>query len=334
MNGGLEEKSGVSKERIVVIWSRFRYYIEIRNLEKEAGMKKSFHSERREPRQESVMDVFGVHRRVEQAAMPFVAAALPVLAAAAAVDVAAGAVAKAVRTWRNYRPPRWKLLKCPKPEAVEAQWELLRAHRDLIEALRFGGMLLNISQYVDCSAIYGRGKHIVARNPGLKGWLRENCREINYVTAMSYRKLAQTTCQAIGLPEFLPLEWVMPGTEAQDATREINPEHKAGMKLKRKEFLRQIQTCREKLTRLLEGAGNVNRLNAVLDVATQGHRYRVRVKITDADSKAAAERSLDRHLRTALETLQALPPDQAIAQQAALLALLDDLKRQVESRCA
>ncbi len=334
MNGGLEEKSGVSKERIVVIWRRFRYYIEIRNLEKEAGMKKSFHSERREPRQESVMDVFGVHRRVEQAAMPFVAAALPVLAAAAAVDVAAGAVAKAVRTWRNYRPPRWKLLKCPKPEAVEAQWELLRAHRDLIEALRFGGMLLNISQYVDCSAIYGRGKHIVARNPGLKGWLRENCREINYVTAMSYRKLAQTTCQAIGLPEFLPLEWVMPGTEAQDATREINPEHKAGMKLKRKEFLRQIQTCREKLTRLLEGAGNVNRLNAVLDVATQGHRYRVRVKITDADSKAAAERSLDRHLRTALETLQALPPDQAIAQQAALLALLDDLKRQVESRCA
>ena len=89
-------------------------------------MKKSFHSERREPRQESVMDVFGVHRRVEQAAMPFVAAALPVLAAAAAVDVAAGAVAKSVRTWRNYRPPRWKLLKCPKPEAVEAQWELLR----------------------------------------------------------------------------------------------------------------------------------------------------------------------------------------------------------------
>ena len=297
-------------------------------------MKKSFHSERREPRQESVMDVFGVHRRVEQAAMPFVAAALPVLAAAAAVDVAAGAVAKAVRTWRNYRPPRWKLLKCPKPEAVEAQWELLRAHRDLIEALRFGGMLLNISQYVDCSAIYGRGKHIVARNPGLKGWLRENCREINYVTAMSYRKLAQTTCQAIGLPEFLPLEWVMPGTEAQDATREINPEHKAGMKLKRQESLRQIQTCREKLARLLEGAGNVNQLNAALDVATHGHRHRVSVKITDAGSKAEAEQCLDRHLRMALETLQALPPDQSIPRQAVLLALLDDLKRQVESRCA
>ena len=297
-------------------------------------MKGRAHSGKWEPRQESDLLPLSLDRRLERAALPIVAAAVPVLMAAAAVDGAAAAVAKAVRTWRNYRPPRWKLLQCPKPEDVSAQWEKLRARRDPLEALRFGAMLLNVSQYVDCSPIYGRGKHIVARNPGLKGWLREHCREISYVTAMSYRKLAQTTCQAIGLPEFLPLEWVMPGTEAQDATREINPEHKAGMKLKRKEFLRQIQACREKLTRLLEGAGNVNRLNAALDVATQGHRHRVRVKITDADSKAAAERSLDRHLRTALETLQALPPDQAIAQQAALLALLDDLKRQVESRCA
>ena len=297
-------------------------------------MKGRAHSGKWEPRQESDLLPLSLDRRLERAALPIVAAAVPVLMAAAAVDGAAAAVAKAVRTWRNYRPPRWKLLQCPKPEAVVAQWEKLRARRDPLEALRFGAMLLNVSQYVDCSPIYGRGKHIVARNPGLKGWLREHCREISYVTAMSYRKLAQTTCQAIGLPEFLPLEWVMPGTEAEDAARELDPERKAGMKLKRKEFLRQIQACREKLTRLLEGAGNVNRLNAVLDVATHGHRHRVRVKITDADSKAAAERSLDRHLRTALETLQALPPDQAIAQQAALLALLDDLKRQVESRCA
>ena len=297
-------------------------------------MSRNRYAEKREPKQELAGDIFGVHRRIGQAVVPFAIAALPAVAVTAATGVAAAAVAKAVRTWRNFRPPRWKLLKCPNPETVCAQWARMRPGRDPLEALRFGAMLLNVSQYVDCSPIYGRGKHIVARNPGLKGWLREHCREISYVTAMSYRKLAQTTCQAIGLPEFLPLEWVMPGTEAEDAARELDPERKAGMKLKRKEFLRQIQACREKLTRLLEGAGNVNRLNAVLDVATQGHRYRVRVKITDADSKAAAERSLDRHLRTALETLQALPPDQAIAQQAALLALLDDLKRQVESRCA
>ena len=297
-------------------------------------MSRNRYAEKREPKQELAGDIFGVHRRIGQAVVPFAIAALPAVAVTAATGVAAAAVAKAVRTWRNFRPPRWKLLQCPKPETVCAQWARMRPGRDPLEALRFGAMLLNVSQYVDCSPIYGRGKHIVARNPGLKGWLRENCRGINYVTAMSYRKLAQTTCQAIGLPEFLPLEWVMPGTEAEDATRELNPEHKTGMNLKRKEFLRQIQTCREKLTRLLEGAGNVNRFNAVLDVATLGHRHRGSVKITDADSKAATVRCLDRHLRMALETLQTLPPEQAIDRQTSLLALLEDLKRQIESRCA
>ncbi len=275
-----------------------------------------------------------VQRTLDNLTLVSVGASLPVVVPVGAAVLGAAAVAKSVRTWRNYRPPRWKLLRCPKSEAVSAQWQRMRKRRDPLEALRFGAMLLNVSQHVDCSPIYGRGKHIVARNPGLKGWLRENCREIAYVTAMSYRKLAEVTCQAIGLPEFLPLDWVLPGTEAQDATRELNPEHKAGMKLKRKDFLRQIQTCREKLSRLLEGAGNVNQLNAALDVATHGHRHRVCVKITDAASKAAAERCLGRHIRTALETVQALPPDQSLAGQESLLALLDDLKRQLESRCA
>ena len=139
-------------------------------------MNRNQHGEKQVPRQDLAGDVFGFHRRLGQAAVPFVAAALPAVAVAAGAGVAAVAAVKAVRRWRNYRPPR---------------------------------------------------------NPGLKGWLRENCREINYVTTMSYRKLAQTTCQAIGLPEFLPLEWVMPGTGAEDATRELDPEHKAGMKLKR-----------------------------------------------------------------------------------------------------
>ena len=292
------------------------------------------HGEKWEPQQESAGDIFGLHRRVGQAVVPFAVAALPAVAVAAGAGMAAVAAVKAVRTWRNYRPPRWKLIKCPKPEAVSAQWVRMRSGRDPLEALKFGAMLLNVSQYVDCSPIYGRGKHIVARNPGLKGWLRENCSEINYVTAMSYRKFAQTACQTISLPEFLPLEWVMPGTENEDATREFNPERKSGMNLKRKEFLRQIQTCREKLARLLEGAGNVNRFNAALDAVTHGHRHRVSVKITGAYTKAAAEQCLNRHLKMALEAIQALPSEQVIDRKAALLALFDDLKRQVESRCA
>src|SRR5574344_53637 len=118
-------------------------------------------------------------------------AALPVIAAGALAVGGAAAAAQAMRTWRNYRPPRWKLLRCPSPEAVSALWQAAHRRRDPLAALRFGALLLNVSQHVDCSPIYGRGKHIVARNPGLKGWLRENCPEIVYVTAMSYRKLAE-----------------------------------------------------------------------------------------------------------------------------------------------
>ena len=261
-------------------------------------------------------------------------AALPVIAAGALAVGGAAAAAKAVRTWRNYRPPRWKLLKCPSPEAVSALWQAAHRRRDPLAALRFGALLLNVSQHVDCSPIYGRGKHIVARNPGLKGWLRENCPEIVYVTAMSYRKLAEVACQAIGLPEFLPLDWVLPGTEAQDAAREFNPEKKFGMKLKRAEFLRQIRERREKLARLLAGAGSMNQFYAALDVTVCGRRHRIVRKITDVDSRARAERNLVRNLRTALETLESLPQDRRVAGQTTLLALLDDLKRRLESRSA
>ena len=297
-------------------------------------MTRKLYSKKREPEQSSPLIVPAVECRLKQVEALALVAALPALVAGGAAVRGAVAVTKAVRTWRNYRPPRWKLQKCPTPKAMNVQWETLRERRDPLAALRFGAMLLNITQYVDCSPIYGRGKHIVARNPGMKGWLREHCPEINYVTAMSYRKLAQTTCQAIGLPEFLPLEWVMPDTEALDAAREFNPEKKAGMKLKRRDFLRQIQTCRDKLAHLLDCAGNVNQLNAALDAKTNGHRHRTSIKITDAKSRAAAERNLDRYLRTALEMLQALPPDQSVARQRALLSLLDDLKRQVETRTA
>ena len=261
-------------------------------------------------------------------------AALPVIAAGALAVGGAAAAARAMRTWRNYRPPRWKLLKCPSPEAVSALWQAAHRRRDPLATLRFGALLLNVSQHVDCSPIYGRGKHIVARNPGLKGWLRENCPEIVYVTAMSYRKLAEVACRAIGLPEFLPLDWVLPGTEAQDAAREFNPEKKFGMKLKRAEFLRQIRERREKLARLLAGAGSMNQFYAALDVAVCGRRHRIVRKITDVDSRARAERNLVRNLRTALETLESLPQDRRVAGQTTLLALLDDLKRRLESRSA
>ncbi len=46
------------------------------------------------------------------------------------------------------------------------------------------------------------------------------------MTAMSYRKLAEITCKVIRLPEFIPLDWVMLGTESMDEQRELNPDNK------------------------------------------------------------------------------------------------------------
>ena len=78
----------------------------------------------------------------------------------------------------------------------------------------------------------------------------------------------------------------------------------------------------------------MNQFYAALDVAVCGRRHRIVRKITDVDSRARAERNLVRNLRTALETLESLPQDRRVAGQTTLLALLDDLKRRLESRSA
>ncbi len=243
------------------------------------------------------------------------------------VKAASKATSKAVKKWRNYRPPRWKLLKCPGAEDVNAQWEALKESRDPVDALKFGAMLLNVSQYVDCSPIYGKGKHIVARNPGLKGWLRENCSELGYASVMLYRKLAEVTCQAIKLPEFIPLEWVLPGTESLDASRDLNPEQKLSIKLGRHKLISQIRECRKRLCKMLGRADNVNQLCAELDAVTGGHRYR-------APALTRAERSVGNNLRTALYTLRAVPEVKTPPGGSGIKTVLDDLRRHIEQRSA
>ena len=243
------------------------------------------------------------------------------------VNKAAGAIKK----WTNYRPARYKLLDCPKPEAVLAQWSIIQHHRNVVEALRFGAMLLNVTQYVDCSLIYGRGKHIVARNPGLKGWLRSECTGITYVTAMSYRKLAEITCKAIRLPEFIPLDWVMPRTESMDEQRELNPENKFGGKLKRHEILRQIKACREELGKLLEGVSNVNQLFAKLDQQTHEHRHRLHVKIMEGATKEEAGSILKRRLQSALDLAKAMPASFTHDEGQVLIRLLRELQEKIQT---
>ena len=244
------------------------------------------------------------------------------------------AVTLAVKKWNTYRPARYKLMPCPEADAVQKQWIQMKNRRDVLDVVRFGAMLLNVSQYVDCSPIYGRGKHIVARNPGLKGWLKSSCPEINYVTAMTYRKAAELVCKAIKLPEFIPLEWVLPGTEAMDKGRELNPESKLSIKLKQKDILLQIGDCRSKLKTLLDGVANLNQLFAALDAISQGHRCRKRIKITEASTPEVATQSVLQHLKSAYQIVQSLDPDVSLEKADALLRLLLDLKDKIESRPA
>jgi len=198
-----------------------------------------------------------------------------VVETAGAVGRAGKSAAKSIKQWKNYRPPRYRLLSCPTPAEVMEQWHKVRGQRNPLEALKFGAMLLNITQYVDASPIYNAHGRVVARNPGVKGWLKEHCEEINYVTAMGYRKFAEKVTQVIQLPEYMPLEWVLPGTESLDKTRNLNPENQRFFKIKAREMLGFIATCRQRLGALLADARSVNQVYGRIDLLTGSRRQRV-----------------------------------------------------------
>ena len=102
---------------------------------------------RREPRQAPPLETKRFVRGLDQVVSLAAVAALPAVVAGAVAAKGVDVAAKAVRNWRNYLPPRWRLLACPKPEEVSAQWQSTRGRRDPLMALRFGALLLNVSQY-------------------------------------------------------------------------------------------------------------------------------------------------------------------------------------------
>ena len=56
--------------------------------------------------------------------------------------------------------------------------------------LKFGEMMIELDNYVDNSFVFDDAGDIVARHPGMKGFLSEHCPHIGYKTAMRYRILA------------------------------------------------------------------------------------------------------------------------------------------------
>ena len=86
----------------------------------------------------------------------------------------------------------------PTGEEVARQWD--RTHDSPGEMVRFGLMLLEVEGATDSSVIMGENEDgervIVGRNPGVRGWLAENCPHIGYKTAMRYKSLARKALQA------------------------------------------------------------------------------------------------------------------------------------------
>ena len=103
----------------------------------------------------------------------------------------------------------------PTPEDIEDVWDLYP--RTLPARLRIGSRLADLEPTLDSRFLFKKtrngSRRIVARQPGLKGWMRKNVPAVKYSTAMHYTKLATRLRQLIGLDPRIPLEWLLPGDE-------------------------------------------------------------------------------------------------------------------------
>lgn len=93
---------------------------------------------------------------------------------------------------------------CPKPEDLLAQYA--RARTGVREALQFGSMLCDLEAFCDNSLLRNADGEIVGRNPGVKGWIRDNCPRLlaHYKNAMRYKGLAEKFRQAAGAADPVP----------------------------------------------------------------------------------------------------------------------------------
>jgi len=93
-------------------------------------------------------------------------------------------------------------------EAVTEQWQ--RAQDGLIEILKFGALMIRI----DTRLGDGNKRSGEYKGPTLKSWLKDNCPEINYNTAMGYKTAALGLAAAAELPDNMPLLQLMEGDRA------------------------------------------------------------------------------------------------------------------------
>jgi len=100
---------------------------------------------------------------------------------------------------------------CPAREALLEAWRNVRDSKESL--VRFGSMMQDLECYVDNSLRMDEYGHIVGRNAGIKGWLRENLPELaeHYSMVMRYKAAAKKLRQVVGLADPTPVAAVLAG---------------------------------------------------------------------------------------------------------------------------
>lgn len=108
------------------------------------------------------------------------------------------------------------------PTADELIAQFARVKRNPQEMIRFGSMLEDLEAYVDNSLRRNDAGTIIGRNPGIKGWLSENCAELaaKYTTVMRYKALAKQFRQVVGLRDPYPAAISLPENAAESRKEE------------------------------------------------------------------------------------------------------------------
>ncbi len=107
----------------------------------------------------------------------------------------------------------------PSAEALLTQYERARGRGRVEEKIRLGSMLLDLEAAVDNGAIRDEDGEIVGRNPGLLGWLRENCRELapHYAALQGYRRMAHAFRKRHGVADPVPAELLLEASPKEEA---------------------------------------------------------------------------------------------------------------------
>lgn len=89
-------------------------------------------------------------------------------------------------------------------DSITSQWR--KANAGLLEIVRFGAMLVEN----DMSLKRQTHKGCIQTGESIKGWLEQQCPEINYKTAMGYKIIAEQMRDKYKIPKKLPLTLALP----------------------------------------------------------------------------------------------------------------------------